>query len=141
MRKIAGLILALAWFGFALAQVGPGGGGSGSSPQNPSYSGLPTELSTPIGGTVTTGGTYQQVLAQNLARFGCAIQNQSSGTEFFYLGSTANANSAGTSAGASGVSEVSPLGWFYCASSGDVAGDAVQVTSATMGAQFAGDAQ
>lgn len=141
MKKILGFVLALIWCGVAVAQVGPGNGGAGGTPQNPTYSGLPTELSTPIGGTVTTGGTYQQVLPQNLARFGCAIQNQSSGTEFFYLGSTANANSAGTSAGASGVSEVLPSGWFYCGSPGNVVGDAVQITSATTGAQFAGDAQ
>lgn len=34
-----------------------------------------------VGGTVTLGGTYQTVAAQNSSRFNCTIQNPSGATE------------------------------------------------------------
>lgn len=50
--------------------------------------------STVAGGTITTAGTYQTVLAANAARQGCFIQNTSSATMKFFLGPPGSASDA-----------------------------------------------
>lgn len=58
------------------------------------------------GGTIATGGTFQQVMNRNDARMGCQIENTSSHTMDVFLGLAASATAATSFTVASGAS------WF-----------------------------
>lgn len=80
--------------------------------------------STPTAVTITTAGTFQQVLALNASRANCEIQNTSQDVEYVYLG-------AGTAATASSL-VLNPGDTFVCAGALGVATDKIQMTSATV---------
>lgn len=94
----------------------------------------PTQrTSVSVSGTIATGGTFQQALPADGSRTGCAIQNQSTHTMLFYLGTTAAANAA-----AAGI-QVAPGAIFNCSAWGPVAlTDAVQVETSTTADAFFG---
>ena len=90
--------------------------------------------STGASGSVITPNTFQQVFAANPARLGCIIQNTSTTVEDVFLGATGSA-AIGSSL------QLSPGAVFSCNAPGVVVTDAIQITSATAGATFVGDAQ
>lgn len=93
--------------------------------------------STNISGTVTTGGTFQQVLAQNSSRKGCLIENPTTATEALYIYASASGTASTTNA-----FSISPGSAFSCSSAGGtVIGDAVQVSATTTGHVFVGNSQ
>ena len=96
---------------------GGGGGGTGGA-------------GTDASGTVTVGGTYQTVFAQNSSRKACAIQNTSGAPETVRQGSAT-------------LWTIQSYGWFYCAAGGgpNWTTDLIEITSATMGATFSANSQ
>lgn len=91
-----------------------------------------TATSTDIGGTVTAGGTYQQILASSTTRRGCTVQNPVGATE------TLNVKVGA----ATTVYTLTPGGTFGCSQPGGlVISDAISVTAATTGHAFTGTSQ
>lgn len=82
-----------------------------------------------LGGTVTTGGTFQTVLPANSSRSGCTVQNTGTHTGYVYWfsGTPSLTNSLQIPAG----------GAFYCANSGGFPiKTAIQYTTGTTGDPF-----
>lgn len=94
---------------------------------NVSTSGGGASDSTDISGTVTLGGTYQQVAAASTARRNCTIQNPTTATEVLNVKLGTMAQPYTLSAGMS--------------FSSGVASDAITVTAATTSHAFAGTCQ
>lgn len=93
--------------------------------------------STNISGTVTTGGTFQQVLAQSNTRKGCLIENPTTATEALYVYASASGSPS-----TSNAFSIAPGSAFSCASpGGTVIGDAIQVTATTTAHVFVGNSQ
>lgn len=84
--------------------------------------------STDISGTVTTGGTYQQIAPSNLNRQDCFVQNPTTATEILSLKLI-------TAAGAMSQAITLAAGSSWDSSG---ASDAIEVTGATTGHAFAG---
>lgn len=91
---------------------------------------LATTPTTQTAGTVTTGGTFQQVLGANPSRTSCLIQNTSAHTAYVYwlaTGTPSLTNAVQVQAGAS----------FFCiAPSGAPIRTAIQWTTSTTGDAF-----
>lgn len=83
---------------------------------------LPQLTSTEAALTMTTAGTFQSVLAANLARHGCTIQNTSADTEYVYFGANASATTAN-------ALQLPPGAAITCSSNGVVLTDNVSMTS------------
>jgi len=96
-----------------------GGGGGG-----------PVDASSNVfSGTITTTNTFQVLLAQNITRAGCTIQNR--GANNIYI-------SASSSPTLDNSLVVNPLGLYYCGGPGNVViTDALKITG-TSGDAFAG---
>lgn len=77
-------------------------------------------------GTITAGNAFQQILAPNLGRAGCLIQDTSSHTMYVYLGAAASATTGASFQLASGQS-------MNCAVSGSVIANAISITTSTTG--------
>jgi hypothetical protein len=94
---------------------------------------VPTQrTSVSVSGTITTGNTFQDALGADGNRTGCAIQNTSTHTMYFYLGPKASATTGNSI-------QVSPNGIFNCSAWGPVAlTDEVAITTSTTGDTFAG---
>lgn len=90
-------------------------------------------VSVPITGSITTGNTFQSILAADSNRTACAIQNTSADTMYFYVGPTASASKAASI-------QVATNGVFYCSNQGGtiVATDNIAVTTTTTSDTFAG---
>jgi len=90
---------------------------------------------TDASGTVTAGGTFQIVFAQNVARRDCAIENPTTATEALYVhadaGSPTTANSF----------SLAPGSTLNCQAYGILTPDQVQVTAATTGHAFVAKSQ
>lgn len=86
--------------------------------------------STDASGTVTTGGTYQTILASNTSRKGCTVQNPPTATEVLNI-----------RVGSTTVFYVPVGGTFKCNSSGLVVSDTIYGTAATSGHAFSADYQ
>lgn len=87
--------------------------------------------STDASGTVTTGGTYQQIIASNTTRKGCMVQNPTTATEVLNV-----------RVGATTVFGLTAGSIFNCATpAGVVITDAIFVTSATAAHAFAANVQ
>lgn len=97
--------------------------------------GTPTQ-STDLHATVTTGGTFQSILAFNQNRRGCFVQNPNSATEdlFVYFGPIANATTAGSVDLAKGAAVNCTFGTM-------VSTDQVSVTATTTGHAFVFNSQ
>lgn len=92
---------------------------------------------TATGGTVTTGGTWQSILAASATRNGCLIQNQSSVTEYVWPGTPGSAPaSAGLNAGGTGAIAVAAGGNITCGALGITISDQISMTSLTTGASY-----
>lgn len=87
--------------------------------------------STDIGGTITTGGAYQQVAAANKNRKNCTIQNPTTASEVLNVKFGTQAQPYTLLAGQS----ISALNGLV------VATDAITVMGATLGHAFAGTCQ
>jgi len=73
----------------------------------------PTQRTTVMGnGTIGTGGTFQSIMAADLNRTGCIIQNTSTHTMYVYFGATASATTSNTFQVAAG-------GTIYCGAGGN----------------------
>lgn len=101
-------------------------GGSGetvtTSPKN--------ALSSDASSTVTTGGTFQTALIQNLTRLNCTIQNNdASKIEPLFVSIASSPTVANSYALAYGAT-------FSCTNGGVVMGDAIKVSAATTGHTF-----
>jgi hypothetical protein len=83
---------------------------------------LPQLTSTPAALTITTAGTFQSVLAANVNRHGCTIQNTSADTEYVFFGANASATT-------SNALQLSPGASVSCAGNGVVLTDNVSMTS------------
>lgn len=106
-----------------------------SAPTTPTIVAPTNSLSSDASGSVTTGGTYQTALAQNLTRKNCTIQNNDTTKSEPLLVSTATSPNAGNS-------YILFLGDTYsCTQSNIVQGDAVKVSAATTGHTFAETSQ
>jgi hypothetical protein len=92
---------------------------------------LAAAASTDASGAVTTGGTYQTVLAANAARKGCLIQNPVTATEVLSV-------KVGTM---SAPFTVPAGGSFSCAGGNVVVTDAITATAATAGHAFSAVSQ
>lgn len=150
IRVFLALVLALLWGAPVLAQ-------SSATPVIPGYltsSGCPPNTtscfkqfgaggesdvtafpapatSTPASGTVTTGATFQSIIAASGARLGCFVQNPISATETLYVffgtnGSATTANSV----------QLAPGGSVSCNAGQIVLQDNVSVTAATTAHAF-----
>lgn len=127
-----------------VSQTGPGyavgggaaGGGGGSNVTTVAGSTTATTptgaTSSDIGGTVTTGGSYQTVLAASATRKGCLIQNPPTATEVLSI-----------KVGTMTAPFVVPIGnSFSCAAGGGiVVTDGITLTAATTGHAFTGVSQ
>lgn len=109
----------------------------GSINANSSASAATPVSSTNISGTVTTGGTFQTILAANTTtRLGCSIENPTTATEpLLVYASTPSSPTSGASY------SLGPGGIFNCSSGNLVIGDAIAVTATTTGHAFTGNAQ
>lgn len=97
-----------------------GGGGGGNTPYAPADG----------SGTITTGGTFQQVFAQNLTRVGCFIQNPTSATEPLFIHWTTASPTTNNSA------SLGPGSSFSCGGNNTVVTGAIQVTATTTAHAF-----
>lgn len=113
----------LSWSGTAFAQTYDQSGALKTGPGN--------YTSTDIGGTVTTGGSYQTVAAANQSRRNCTVQNPGNATEVLDVKIGTMAQPYVLNAG-QGISSNSV---------GVDATDAITVTAATTGHAFAGTCQ
>lgn len=88
--------------------------------------------STNRSGTVTTGGSFQSVLAASTTRKGCLIENPTTATEplLVYIGTSGASQATGTSY------TLPPGGTFSCASGNLVISDAISVSATTTGHAF-----
>lgn len=114
VRKLAFALCLLAWPVAAQTTVQPG-----------------QRTSIAVNGTITTGGTFQSIMAANSNRTSCSIQNTSTHTMYFYLGATASATTSNSL-------QVAPGGLFYCLRDLIVATDNVAITTSTTADTFAG---
>lgn len=78
-----------------------------------------------VSGTITTGNTFQTLMAADPNRTGCIIQNTGTHTMYVYFGATANATTSNSL-------QVVAGGSIYCSASG-VLGltDNVAITTST----------
>jgi len=76
----------------------------------------PGQRTTVMGsGTIATGGTFQSVMATDLDRTGCTIQNTTTSDKMYvYLGATASATTSNSF-------QVPAGGFFYCGAGGNSA--------------------
>lgn len=135
--KVAALLLALAGPALAAPQVtvtDPAGvnqqtvNSSGQALVSPNVA-----LTTTVQGlTVTTGGTFQSVLAASATRNGCLVQNPVAATEtlFVYFGANGGATTAKSIALAAGSAVSCQVG------ASGVATDNISVTATTTGHAF-----
>lgn len=82
--------------------------------------------------TITTGATFQTLLASNAARKGCLIQNPTTATEVLFV-------SVGIATGSATTAKsytLNPGGSFSCASGNFVITDNIAVTATTTGHAF-----
>ena len=101
--------------------------------------GTPTPIpSTNISGTVTTGGTFQTILAANTTtRKGCTIENPTTASEALSVFA-----STGAAATVATAFTIAPGSTFSCTlPGGAVISDAIQVTATTTGHAFVGNSQ
>jgi len=93
----------------------------------------PTQRTTIMGsGTIGTGGTFQSIMAADLNRTGCIIQNTSTHTMYVYFGATASATTSNTFQVAAG-------GTIYCGAGGNsvvALTDNVAITTSTTSDTF-----
>lgn len=82
--------------------------------------------------TITTGNTFQTLLASNAGRKNCLVQNPADATETLYV----NVSDAVGSATKARSYQVAPGGTFACAGSGTVTTSIINVTAATSGHAF-----
>lgn len=87
--------------------------------------------STDISGTVTAGGTYQTVLASNVSRKGCLLQNPTTATEVLNVKVGTMANPYTIAAGST----------FSCNNGPLVVTDTITATAVTTGHVFVGTSQ
>ena len=92
-----------------------------------------TATTVPVSGTITAGNTFQSIMAADTSRVGCAIQNTSTHTMYFYVGATASATTSNSL-------QVAPNGMFNCQNPGGtvVVTDNIAVTTSTTNDTFAG---
>lgn len=82
-------------------------------------------------GTITAGGTYQQVFAANPTRTGCQIQNNSATTMWVYVGPIANATNAKS------MLLVAAQSTFNCTNGFGVQTDQISIDGTTAGVFYA----
>lgn len=87
--------------------------------------------STSVSGTITTGNTFQSIMAADLNRTGCVIQNTSTHTMYVYFGATASATTSNSL-------QVSAGGFIYCSAGNTPVAltDNVAITTSTTGDTF-----
>jgi phosphate-selective porin len=131
MKRISLVFLALLAMGVsAHAQIQGPGGCTALAPCTVITAPAPTAPTTQSPGTITTGGTFQQVFAANSSRTACGIQNTSNHTGYVYWFS-------GTATTANAL-EIAPGQPFYCQGpGGSVVKTAIQYTTSTTGDTFA----
>ena len=83
-------------------------------------------------GTITTGGSFQQVMGSNLGRHGCLIQNTSTHTLYVYMGLVASATTAKSFQVAAGAT-------YDCSRNGAVLTSPVAVSTSTTSDTFVWD--
>lgn len=81
------------------------------------------------GGTITTGGSFQSIMAADPDRTSCTIQNTSTHTLYVYFGSTASATT-------SNAFQVSAGNFFYCTTNVLALTDNVAVSTSTTSDTF-----
>jgi hypothetical protein len=93
----------------------------------------PTQRTTVMGnGTIATGNTFQSIMAADLNRTGCIIQNTSTHTMYVYFGATASATTSNTF-------QVPAGGFIYCGAGGSgvvALTDNVAITTSTTSDTF-----
>ena len=93
----------------------------------------PGQRTTVMGsGTIATGGTFQSVMAADLNRTGCIIQNTSQRTMYVYFGATASATTGNSF-------QVPAGGSIYCGAGGNgtlALTDNVAITTTTTSDTF-----
>lgn len=105
-------------------------GPASGTPGNPTVVAPTNALSSDASGSVTTGGTYQTALVQNLTRKNCTIQNNdASKVEPLFVSIASSPTVANSYALQYGDS-------FSCTSGNVVMGDAIKVSAATTGHTF-----
>lgn len=83
-------------------------------------------------GTITTGGTFQQIAAASTSRLSLDVQNlNASDSCYIYFGTTAAANSAGVNSAIKVAASQE-----YLRSSGAIPSDAIQITCSTNSDKF-----
>lgn len=101
--------------------------------ERPAFAGAPqAPASQNVSGTVTTGGTFQQIIPSAPGtRAGCLIENPTTASEVLYVffGPTASATTSNSFVLAAGAA-------ITCGSGPYTVTDAVQVTGATTGHAF-----
>lgn len=138
------LVVACANTDGTLCADAPSGNGTATGAQrvviasdNTAFATIPsTATSTNGSTTVTTGGTFQSVLASNASRKGCLIQNPAAATEslFVFFGANASATTANSFSLAAGAA-------ISCNAGGYVLTDNVSVTGATTAHAFVVNSQ
>lgn len=102
----------------------------GGTPGNPTTVAPTNALSSDASAAVTTGGTYQTALVQNLTRKNCTIQNNDASKAEPLFVSTATSPTAANS-------YVLNYGDTYSCTQGNIVqGDAIKVSAATTGHTF-----
>ena len=93
----------------------------------------PGQRTTVMGsGTIASGNTFQSVMAADLNRTGCVIQNTSTHTMYVYFGATASATTSNSF-------QVSANGFIYCGAGGSgvvALTDNVAITTSTTSDTF-----
>ena len=83
-------------------------------------------------GTIATGNTFQSIMAADLNRTGCIIQNTSTHTMYVYFGATASATTSNSF-------QVPAGAFIYCGAGGNAAlalTDNVAITTSTTSDTF-----
>jgi len=93
----------------------------------------PGQRTTVMGsGTIASGNTFQSVMAADLNRTGCVIQNTSTHTMYVYFGATASATTSNSF-------QVAANGFIYCGAGGSgvvALTDNVAITTSTTSDTF-----
>ena len=93
----------------------------------------PTQRTTIMGnGTIGTGGTFQSIMAADLNRTGCIINNTSTHIMYVYFGATASATTSNSF-------QVPAGGFMYCGAGGNsvvALTDNVAITTSTTSDTF-----
>ena len=95
----------------------------------------PTQrTSVSVNGTITTGNTFQSIMAADANRTGCVFQNTSTHTMYVYFGPTASATTSNS------LQVAANGGLFYCSAGQTPVAltDNVAITTSTTGDTFVG---